>query len=695
MAISKMVRGTSTAGDLFDSLNASIDLIESKTIGNQKLRNDIDGLVIGSGTDLNVENYGLTPDDELFDNSQPFIDLCALAENGDNIVFGKSKVYHFLSYSFIDLSNKSLNINLNGSTLVVHNANTKGFEFHGGWSSNQAFTSLGGTDDMVVSGIPDTSLIRPREMIRLTSDDLATDTRGDSAFQAEDIFVEEIIDANSILLGNKSISKIGPNTDYLTNPRISQISGNTLNIYNGVIKHKDGLTGLAQLNAPLLRLVALYNPIVKNIRTTRGYRWCVETVACLFARVNDCEFTNLDNTDKAGDQNVFGSGLIDCSFGTRVNNVTGIRVRHLVDTHCQNYGSFPSKPEQYGSSTDLNVYGCMSVSSTGDSFGAHHQSRGVVYNTCISLYSEKFGFQARGDVELINCKSMYCDKDINIFDEDNLNPSRTKAVIRNHRNIRSGVATNSNRGVPVDFYNYRGEDVTTVAGTGFYSSGMEEAVTNFRGYTYVSFSEPRDQYNSHMGNNIKGAINFDTLELIFPDYVSGKIYDGIDIRGDGTANNFTLKGDLLKVDASGTRFLLTGAMASPIRDDQIVFDMIVKGWGTTKPFSEICKDSRVDLVRNVNLLTERQALQSGRIEQVVADFGASVAVDEIVTAAVPYEALSVDSFYDINAINNTPDILIISCVVTADNVVTITAINKGAAARDMSAINLSLKCVAV
>lgn len=50
MAISKMVRGTSTAGDLFDSLNASIDVIESATIGNQKLRDDIDSMAPSEST---------------------------------------------------------------------------------------------------------------------------------------------------------------------------------------------------------------------------------------------------------------------------------------------------------------------------------------------------------------------------------------------------------------------------------------------------------------------------------------------------------------------------------------------------------------------------------------------------------------------------------------------------------------------
>lgn len=45
-----MVRGTSTAGNLFDSLNESLDVIESTTIGNQKLRDDIDAIVPSEST---------------------------------------------------------------------------------------------------------------------------------------------------------------------------------------------------------------------------------------------------------------------------------------------------------------------------------------------------------------------------------------------------------------------------------------------------------------------------------------------------------------------------------------------------------------------------------------------------------------------------------------------------------------------
>ena len=59
MAINRMERGTSTAGDLFDNLNESLDVIESKTIGNQKLRNDIDNISSGESS--------LTPAKVLFD----------------------------------------------------------------------------------------------------------------------------------------------------------------------------------------------------------------------------------------------------------------------------------------------------------------------------------------------------------------------------------------------------------------------------------------------------------------------------------------------------------------------------------------------------------------------------------------------------------------------------------------------------
>ena len=50
MEINRMVRGTSTAGNLFDSLNESLDVIESTTIGNQKLRDDIDAIVPSEST---------------------------------------------------------------------------------------------------------------------------------------------------------------------------------------------------------------------------------------------------------------------------------------------------------------------------------------------------------------------------------------------------------------------------------------------------------------------------------------------------------------------------------------------------------------------------------------------------------------------------------------------------------------------
>lgn len=662
------------------------------------IKNNINALIDNSAAfqPKFTSEYGLVDGDDTFDNSQPFIDMCAALSDGDTVVFGKNKTYYFLTSTIINLSQKSLNVDLNGSTLIIQNPNTVGIEFNGGWSSIQSFTDLGGTGNMVVSGIPDTSLIRPKDIVRLTSDDLAVDTRGSGAFQAEDIFVEKILDANSVQLGNLSSSIYGFNVAYTTNPRISQRNPHTVNIFNGTMKHPEGVTGLTQLNAAILRLVALNKPKVSDVNTTRNYRWGLELVGCLHAEVDDCDYSVGDDSSKTGDQNVYGSGLIDCSFGTKVRGVTGKRVRHLVDTHCQNYGASPQNPELYGSSIGMVASDCFAMNTTGDSFAGHHQSRGLVYRNCTSAYSEAFGFQCRGDVTLDGCKSMYCDNDINIFDEDDLSPSRTLAKIYNHTNYRSGHLVNNNKLVPVNIYNYTGEDIISRSSTAWYASGTDESIVNFNGLTNLSFNEPLFIYDAYMGNNIKGVINFDEMHWKFNNYTI-KNYRAIDIRGSGTTSNYVLQGRKLKVIGTGVDFLFRSNNA-PVRDGQVMFDLVMDEgvglWGDQAQANDnniaILGGGDLSFVRNVNFVTERQHQAQGRVESVVANFGTSIALDEVVTTSVAIDGIMAASSYDIRVIKGLGDIVITSCEVLTDSTVTITAINKGAAARDMSSVNLDI-----
>ena len=685
MAINKLVAGAkgavgnSTGAEIADTVNSLIDLSEY---------NQID-----------ADNYGLIADDEAKDNSPSLVSLCESAEDYSVIRFGKGKTYHFLTSTLINLDGKNLFFDLNGATLLYHDQDSIGLQIHGGWSSIQEFTSL---DGLVVSGIPDTSLIKPREMVRLTSDEVALDSRGTAAYQAEDIFVEKIIDENSIQLGNISNSLTGPNVPYLTNPRISQRTGATTSIFGGIIKHRDDVTGLSKLTAPLTRLVALYNPLVYNLKVTRAYRRSIELVACLWADVRNCEFSNIDNTDKEGDQDVFGYGVSDCSLGTTVYKVVGKRVRHLVDTHCQTYGSSFNNPELYGSSTGMTVNNCLAINTTGDSFGAHHQSRGISYNNCISMYSEAFGFQIRGDVTLNNCTSMYCQEDINIFDEDNFSPSRTRAVINNHTSHYSGPITNSNKGVAVHFNNYTGNKVISAGSAGFYKSGQDDAVVHFGGKSNVTFSEPSNSFNAYFGNNIAGTIFFDELTLTFDNYET-KNYRGLDIRGEGSSHNFKLIGDKLRVKGTGVDILFRSSTSQPIVDGQMIFNLVldegVGVWGDQPQANDtnilICGGGDLNIVRNVNYVTEREYRLSGRTESITVDFGSLVSSDELVTGTVSIEGLYSLSDYDIKISFDDVDILPVSAKVTSDEVVTITAINKGVSDRDMQSISgkLILNCI--
>ena len=195
-------------------------------------------------------------------------------------------------------------------------------------------------------------------------------------------------------------------------------------------------------------------------------------------------------------------------------------------------------------------------------------------------------------------------------------------------------------------------------------------------------------------------------------FIEGKGYPSlVAVHQDATGNGKDLMVALSKAIGSTKMGVIESsfddslfrANSDPVVDGQLIFDLVmdegVGVWGATPQPNDtniqICGGGDISSVRNVNFLTERQYLQSGRIEQVVADFGLNVPTDGLVTANVDYKGLSVSSSYNVSAINNSPDVQVVSCVITADEVVSITAINKGVASRDMSAIPLKLNCVAI
>lgn len=638
--------------------------------------NELPKFVVGDGTT---------------DNSPLFIQEFENLLSGSVLKLEPGKVYRCDSDITVDMSEKDVYINLNGSTILFSSADL-GFTFDGGWQSVQSFGSIS-ADGLTVTGITDTSLLEADRMIRLVSDDVALDSSSTDSRQAEDLWIDSIIDSTSIkLLSSSNVVSGKENTAYTTNPRIAQSNGHKLVMYNGLLSHVKGLYISAWTDSSLCRLYALSDSLLYNVSSPFSYSSTINPVACINTKIIGGHDEYHHDKSYAGDQFGYGDGIIDASFGTIVVGRTGSRLRHLVDTIEQAYGD-GQDPKLYGGSTGLSVNGCVGSFTTDYTFGSQHTARGLSYNQCKALHSAGYGYGIRGDVTLHGCESIHCVGDVNTFDDDNVNPSKTRLTAYNHKATDTGIITNSNLGTPVNFYNYVSNRAVYANGSSFLSAPVG-SITNFRGHTSIEFTgTPASQVA--FGTLSNGTVNFDTMEWdVSSSSIDGSssIYTSGSIK-DSYAYTGVLRGDRLSIKGNVPSAFIQGNALFPADKGQLKFDVSFEdgvAWYTSTGNSTsnivVAKGGDLVLLGDINVVSDIDS-GAGRYVSNVVDFGA--AVDDGVSVKATY---SVEGYLPTDTLNFgtqvNADIRVDNTWVEARDIVSIRITNVSGGTLDLSAVTV-------
>lgn len=620
------------------------------------------------------------------DDADNLEDAINSLKDGETLVLPLEKSLRLSRSIDIDLSDRSINIDLNGCLLVFDTWNLQ-LSFDGGWQSIQSFDgiSMQKSNQDVINGIEDTSLLRTRDYIRIISDDMPKDTWKDTATQANDLFVEEIIDEHSVSVSGHTYQTLGLDNPYVTNPRICQRSGHSLRIYNGIFSTPDNQNVERAENVAFLFLKNLQFPIANNISSKRAYGATIRFKGCIHGVISGGYCGNHDDFQFIGDENAYGYGVVDASYATIIANRVGHRVRHLVDTDDQSYGANQS-PELYGGSSYLLAISCKGTGTSNSTFSTHHSNKGTVFQSCEAYSSLDAGFGLRGDVTLKDCRDYCCKQSINIFDEANRNPSDTVANIYDHISEGSGPIINSNYGVDVNFFNYTAVD-------SFYTNNhwintKNDTFSRFHGHTRIYFGYT-DAYQYLYGTNNNGTVTFDTMEWdvsseLIPTNTrilicnEGGTYDhklfGNHLHIRGTRPTVVFRGNSGQEPVNNLRFKLTLDSDYNYGSSGVADTMILTHGGAWALLGGVTECDYGEWLRGNHC----------KVVRAHVNFGFSVAAGSSVSATVAVEGSTVkDSVKILTVINE--DVTVNNARITADGIITIRITNNSNASLDLSA----------
>lgn len=660
MTINKLTAGSK--GNLFNSkgsevaasVNALIDTVETL-----------------SGGIVFVEDYrdvGIT-------DTGTIIAAFAAATHGQIVRYDAGRIYTLTQRINVDLTNRTLYVDLNGS-ISEFTDGEHGYTFKSDWLTIQTFTGLR-SDSLAIQNVSNPTTFIPKNYIRIFSDDLAPDARASGAFQCEEIYLESISGTTLAFLRPSAVL-YGRNVPYATNPRVAQRTGNRVVMYNGVVRHPDNATIPSWKSYNLIDAIALTNPIFYNISSPRSVLPTLELKACVNAILLGGVDGKHDDLAYPGDVDTYGYGVRDCSLHTKIIGRAAYRVRHGVDTHEQNYGA-NAAPELYGSSVGMRVIGCSAVGTTGSSFTTHHQARGAKFIGCVAQDSFNDGYGLRGEVELHDCTSYRCRRDIQAFDEDNATTARTWVKIYNHTARMSGVLRNDCKNRVIDVYNYSWLD-GHLQPTIWYQGTYAECTVRFHGVTTIRPSKQTVAGQALFGSGVKGKIEFDKiyldLNLMFNSYVRA-----IDCRAPTAADFvYTLKGNLMRVSGAGVSTFFNADLTNPPVPDlmkfNLVFDEGVATWTGTEQANQtniqVNRDNNLAGMSSVTVLSTDDEFGTvfGRSSLFTLSFG-SVASGAIATVDTTMYGFSATTASIVQAFSDDARVEVIKAVIPSNNTVRI------------------------
>lgn len=316
-----------------------------------------------------VEEFGAVGDD-VTDDGPAF--LAAMTAAGGRTIKLKGGATYRIATA-VSTSGLSFTLDARGANIHV-DANINAFFFQSGISDLQAVSSIasGGAQITVADG----SAFAAGDIIRVISDDTPLDgltvISGNPYVLGEPVMVLSVA-GNDLTL----VSPLYYETQYATNVRVYKITSSTnVQVIGGRWYFTAGHEA-TPWTGNMLTLQGLVNPVVRDVRITKGYGIGIGLIGTISALIEHPRIENL--TDNLSNSQ-YGYGVADNGYWTTIVGISGYKFRHLVTTTavtCPTGTTTETQLHRYGHSVGLRVLGGQAVGSDTYGFDTHHQSRDV------------------------------------------------------------------------------------------------------------------------------------------------------------------------------------------------------------------------------------------------------------------------------------------------------------------------------
>ncbi|WP_298951270.1 calcium-binding protein [uncultured Methylobacterium sp.] len=307
----------------------------------------------------------------------------AQLKDGGTLVLPKNEVIQISSGLKIDVSNRDITFDLNGSTLQQAGNTMVIFAYgsHVPQESVKLSTTTGG--DTVITYSKAQAGLKVGDWVKVFSDDKLPNgyLTGDEPTRLGQALQVKAIDGGTVTLGGTLVYQ----DKYLTNVRASEYLSGDLKIMNGTVQGDQSKAGW---KTDLVQVRTAVDPVVERLTVQNGNSMGINVVDSVNAMVKDAVVRNLlDNTANGN----FGYGVhSSTSTGTTVVGLYADKVRHATDNNSMGVTAGHGNASKYGADIGMTVTDSIAYNLT--SFAWDWHTEGLNGRTSDVMAFNSYGF---------------------------------------------------------------------------------------------------------------------------------------------------------------------------------------------------------------------------------------------------------------------------------------------------------------
>jgi Ca2+-binding RTX toxin-like protein len=313
---------------------------------------------------------------------QAIVNAIAQIPSGGTVVLPSDDNIKISDGLKIDVSNRDVTIDLNGSTLQQA-GNVSVISAYGAHEDGQSATLQAATTGETVVTYAGASELEVGDYVKIYSDDvLRNDYAGDGADPTRLGQALKVIEVNgdTVTLEGELLYR----EDYQTNVRASAYSSGELVIKNGTVEGDQSNPGWV---SPLVNLRSTVDAKIDHLTVQDGNSMGINVVDTVNSTISDAVAKNLKDDPSAGQ---LGYGVHSAaSVGTTVIGLYTEQVRHATDDNSIGVPAGHENPSRYGADIGMTVSGALAYDSSSFAYSWHSEGRD-------NLIEDSMAFNAHG-----------------------------------------------------------------------------------------------------------------------------------------------------------------------------------------------------------------------------------------------------------------------------------------------------------